>query len=151
MARNGVHAGTQFQRVLFATDFNPASLLAVSYAVALAQDNEAQLFLLHVIRSPERHRERIAIEFSVADAMYQLYEMVPKDIEFWHRPKAIVEHGEPAERILEVAGQREVDLIVLGLRQGCDHFSGDASAHLGWAVACKVISHAACPVLTVRA
>jgi nucleotide-binding universal stress UspA family protein len=151
MARNGVHAGTQFHRVLFATDFKPESLLAVSYAVAIAQDNEAQLFLLHVIRSPDKHRERIAVEFSVADAMYQLYETVPKDVEFWHRPKAIVEHGEPAERILEVAGRRDVDLIVLGLRQGGDRLGAGTTAYLGWTTAFKVIAHATCPVLTVRA
>jgi nucleotide-binding universal stress UspA family protein len=150
MARNGVHAGTQFHRVLFATDFKPESLHAASYAVAIAQDNEAQLFLLHVIRSPDKHRERIAIEFSVADAMHQLYEMVPKDVEFWHRPRAIVEHGEPAERILEAAEQRDVDLIVLGLRQGGDLLSTGASASLGWTTACKLIAHATCPVLTVR-
>ena len=150
MARDRIHAGTQFRRVLFATDFKRESLLAVSYAVAIAQDNEAQLFLLHVIRSPEKHRERIGVEVSVADAMYQLLELLPKSVDFWHRPRAIVEHGEPAERILEDVEQREIDLIVLGLRQGGNHLSGDASAYLGWATACKVISHATCPVLTIR-
>jgi nucleotide-binding universal stress UspA family protein len=150
MMHNGVYSGAQFHRVLFATDFRPESLSAASYAVSIAQDNEAQLFLLHVIRPPERHREKIAVEFSVADAMYQLYKLVPEDIEFWHRPKAIVEHGEPGERTLEAAEQRNVDLIVLGLRQDGDHLGIGATPCLGWTTACKVVAHATCPVLTVR-
>jgi nucleotide-binding universal stress UspA family protein len=150
LARNGVHPGTQFHRVLFATDFKRESLAAASYAIAIAQDNEAQLFLLHVIPPPDRHREKIAVEFSVADAMHQLYELVPKDVEFWHRPRAVVEHGEPGERILETCLQRDVDLIVLALGRASDHLGGSGAVQPGWTTAYKVIAHATCPVLTVH-
>ena len=53
-----------------------------------------------------------------------------------------------AERILEVAKERNANLIVLGIRRS-GGFPG-AVTHLPFATAHKVVSHATCPVLTVR-
>lgn len=147
MVANDVHIG--FQRLLLATDFKPESRAAAAYAFSMVQENrEAQLYLLHVIRSPERHREKTAVECSVANAMHQLYELVPGEAEFCSRPKLIVEHGDPGERILAIARQKETNLIVLGLRQGQRHL--EAATHLERTTAHTVVAHALCPVLTVR-
>ena len=144
--RNGIHNAARFNRVLFATDFSAESLAATRFAVSLAEENQARLVLLHVIcdlgsepkLSPEAH--------SVANVMYRLYGLVPKDAELWCRPEAIVEYGEPAERILEAAKQRGADLIVMGVRHG----RLGTATHLERSVAHKVVAHATCPVLTVR-
>ena len=51
--RSSVHTGGRFHRVLFPTDFTDASLAAAPYAISLAQENDARLVLLHVMRTPE--------------------------------------------------------------------------------------------------
>ena len=38
--------------ILYSTDFSPESLAAVPYAVSLAQENQARLYLLHVTETP---------------------------------------------------------------------------------------------------
>jgi nucleotide-binding universal stress UspA family protein len=66
----------------------------------------------------------------------------------WREPHFVVEHGPIAETVLEVAKERKADLIVLGVH----HPSGfpGAATHLPIAIAHKVVTHAECPVLTVR-
>lgn len=56
-------------------------------------------------------------------------------------------HGIPGKKILEIAEAEKADLIVPGVR----NFNSTLRAtHLPMAVAHQVISHASCPVLTVR-
>jgi nucleotide-binding universal stress UspA family protein len=86
-------------------------------------------------------------EMSVAEAIHQLYETVPQDAEPWP-PEVAVEYGEPADRIIEAAKQRGMDVIVLGVRNAAGHLG--AATHLERATAHKVVAHAPCPVLTVR-
>ena len=57
--RSGAHNGGRFRCVLFATDFQQCSLTAVRYALSLAQENQAQLVLLHVL---PKHRYRRAYQ-----------------------------------------------------------------------------------------
>jgi nucleotide-binding universal stress UspA family protein len=83
-----------------------------------------------------------------SEAMQCLSDIVPDDANLEFSWEAVVEYGEPAERIVEVAKQRGVDLIVLGVRKAT-HM--DAAVHLGSAIAHKVVAHAPCPVLTARA
>ena len=52
-ARVGAHNGGRFRSVLFATDFNDVSSVAAPYAVSLAQENQSQLILLHVLPQPK--------------------------------------------------------------------------------------------------
>lgn len=146
--RRGLHSDARFHGVLFPTDFTPESVTAAPYAVSLAQENQARLILLHVIPRSEDEVEAKPGELSVADAMYQLNEMVPQGAELWCRPEPVVEYGQPAGRILEAATERGVDLIVLGVRQAAGRLS--AATHLERSTVHKVVAHAVCPVLTVR-
>src|SRR5271156_1133237 len=148
--QNGAHSGGRFHRVLFAPDFSADSVAAAPYAVSLAHENHAHLVLLHVMRHPEaRNREEESrFELSVAEAIHQLYETLPKDLELFYPPEAVVEYGEAADRIITAAQQRRADLIVLGVRDAAGHIG--AATHLGRATAHKVVAHARCPVLTVR-
>jgi nucleotide-binding universal stress UspA family protein len=144
-AHKGLHNAARFRRVLFATDFTPESLAAAPYAISLAQENEARLVLLHVIPDPGSEVELP----SVADVMHKLYQIVPKDAELWCRPEAIVEYGDVPVRILDAAKERGADLIVIGVRDAAGRLG--AATHLERAVAHKIVAHAECPVLTVRA
>ena len=86
-------------------------------------------------------------ELEVA-AFYRLSAFVAGDSELWCELRAIVRAGVPAEKILGAAEKEQVDLIVLGVRNAKALMR---TTHLPVAVAHHVISHAACPVLTVRA
>jgi nucleotide-binding universal stress UspA family protein len=146
--RVGLHNGAQFHRILFATDFSPEAAAAASYAVSLAQETHARLLSLHVIPLRESHEEQQQVDLSVAEAIHQLYEVVPKNVELDAPQEVAVEYGDAAGRILEVAKRRIADLIVLGVR-GAEGRLG-AATHLERATAHKVVAHAGCPVLTVR-
>jgi nucleotide-binding universal stress UspA family protein len=143
-SRKGLHNAAKFQRVLYATDFTPESLAAAPYAISLAQENQARLVLLYVVPDPSPQTEQP----SVADLMNRLCRIVPKDAELWCRPEEIVEYGDAAQRILDVAKERSADLIVLGVRGAAGHLG--AATHLERSVAHKIVARAECPVLTVR-
>ena len=145
---NGTHNGAKFHCVLFATDSTPESLAAAPYAMSLAQENQARLMLLHVIRDHEQRKHQTLGESSVANVMFKLSELVPKKAEFWCRPEPIVEYGDPGERILEAASEHGADLIALGVRDAAGRLG--AATHLSRTTAHKVVAHAGCPVLTVR-
>jgi nucleotide-binding universal stress UspA family protein len=137
----------EFTEIIFATDFTPESLAAAPYAISLAQEFQANLTLLHVIEEP-KVGELVRAEELEAASGSRLRELVGPEVELWCTPHFEVERGPAAERILDVAQRRHADLIVLGVRGG----SGvpGAATHLPIAMAHKLVSHAACPVLTVR-
>ena len=148
--RSGAHNRAQFHRLLFATNFGPESTAAAPYAVSLATENKARLVLIHVMRSPRQRKDsdQKLFEISVAEAIHQLHEIVPNNNEFWP-PEVAVEYGEAGEQIVDSAKQRGADLIVLGVRSAAGHLG--AATHLERATAHKIVAHAHCPVLTVRA
>lgn len=144
--KRGAHRSARFRHVLFATDFSDESLAAAGYALSMAQENEARLTLLHVLKEEQALDK--ATEDRIANANFRLREIVPPVAESWCRPDAVVRFGKAADRILEVAKERDADLIVLGVR-GHRGLPG-ADTHLERATAHKVVAHAPCPVLTVR-
>lgn len=140
-------AGGNFHEILFATDFSPESLAAVPYAISLAQEYQAHLTLLHVIASPESG-DLVNPKELEASALRRMHALVPADAEMWCEPWFMVVEGETAETILDVADDRKADLMVLGVRQPTG--VPGAATHLPIATAHKLVSHAKCPVLTVR-
>jgi len=127
--------------ILFATDFSETSLAALPYAISLAQQNGARLYLLHVLQ-----RSAAASEMALRNGLRNL---VSPTIAMDCEPKVFIEYGPPAEKILEFADELAVDLIVLGVRQPPSYI--EATRHLRLATAYTVASQAVCPLLTVRA
>src|SRR6202521_2507303 len=137
-------ANLEFRHVLYATDFTPHSLAGASYAFSLAGEFRTQLIRLDVIAiEGERLYDRPG---PIEQALRKLEDLIPEEEDLRWAPEPIVEFGSPADRILKAAAERDADLIVLGVRS--DHI--DASTHLPWATAHKVVARANCPVLTVR-
>jgi nucleotide-binding universal stress UspA family protein len=140
-------AGGQFREILYATDFSTESQGAAAYAVSLAQEFQSRLILLHMI--PEQKAGDLVSAADVTTSAEKLLrKLVPPEAEAWCKPEYFVERGDPAEKILEIAKLRETDLIVLGVRP--EEGVPGAATHLPIATAHKVVSHATCPVLTVR-
>ena len=149
----GPHSPTEppreakFKKIVFATNFGEGSPAVATYAIALAQEYQAHLTLLHVLEHPKTGDLVRPHELEAA-ALDRLRRLVAHDTELWCEPKAIVLEGTPAERILETAEKENADLIVLGVREAKGVLR---ATHLPGAVAHQVVSHATCPVLTVRA
>jgi len=146
--RTGAHRGGHFRRVLYASDFSREAQAAAPYAISLAEDNQARLLLLHVMRDPAGRKSLQAKPDSVANIMHELYEIVPSGADNWCRPEATVRFGAPADKILEAARELDADLIVLGVRDPGKHIG--AATHLERATAHQIVVRAICPVLTIR-
>ena len=139
----------RFQHIVFATDFSDDSLAALPYALSLAEEDQAQLTLLHVVEEPAAG---IAdLEEVKAFLMRRLQKLVPPEAELWCQAECLLEFGRqfarPAARILEIARDQAADLIVLGVRPV--HGKLGLVAHLASTTA-QILTEAACPVLTVR-
>lgn len=127
--------------ILFPTDFTPESLAAASYAISLAREHQARLFLLHVVESDATGDE----EASLQD---RLRSLVGSETGLWCEPKAQVATGNAANEINRLAEELAVDLIVLGPKR---RPILPGATHLPASTAYRVVSQASCPVLTVRA
>lgn len=147
-AKRHMHKSAQFHNVLFAADFSPASVAAAPYAISMAQENQARLLLLNVMKEPERGATEKAVQDAVSNATAQLHELVPESAESWCKPETIVLTGNPADKILEAARERHADLIVVGLHDYAGHLA--AATHLARSTAHKIVANATCPVLTVK-
>jgi nucleotide-binding universal stress UspA family protein len=137
----------EISRILFATDFSPESNAAAPYAVSLAEECQAHVTLLHVIEEP-KIGELVRADELMKSSAQLLRNIMPPEAELWCVPEYVVEQGVAADKILEVAERCRAELIVLGVRRPSG-FPG-AATHLPIAIAHKVVSRAACPVLTVR-
>jgi len=127
--------------ILCPIDFTAASLAALPYAISLAQENQARLYLMNVAPNPMTEGEEISLA-------KRLRALVPAEAQLWCEPKVIVEFGEAGDKIMEQAEELGIDVIVLGIRP-VSTLAGTRT-HLGTATAYKIVSHAICPVLSVR-
>ncbi len=138
-----------FQHILFATDFSDNSLAELAYAVSLAEEDQAKLTYLHVVEQPAAGIANL--DEVTAALMLRLQNLLPSDAEPWCLAECLLEFGRqfvsPAQRILEVARAQLADLIVLGVRPV--HGNLGLTTHLSSTTA-QILTHAACPVLTVR-
>jgi nucleotide-binding universal stress UspA family protein len=142
---------------LFATDFGPASLHALPYAIAFANQLGAKLVLLHVapiMPMPEGfHWSETTGDVTVmqdnarAEALQRLQELILQNDPLVLEPQFTVKFGAPSKKILQVADTLKADLIIMGLNRS-SHI--DTLSHMPWATAYEVVCSASCPVLTVR-
>jgi len=147
----------EFRRILFATDFGPASLNALPYAVSLASDNKARLMMLHVVTpvpvldiGPYWYTGTDMVEqqkAARAKTLDRLRKLMPPEANLPSDPEFLVGFDFVPDAILKIAADSEADLIVVGVNQSA---WARVSAHLPWATAYEVVCHARCPVLTVR-
>jgi nucleotide-binding universal stress UspA family protein len=134
-----------FASILFATALTTDSLRANQYAVALAEQANAKITLLHVVEQKTPPDHAIAVDIRRA-LLKRVKELVPEDVASWCTPKFRVEYGKPSMEVTRAAHDVRADLIVLSA-----HDSQALSDHAPWATVSKIIAKAPCPVLVVRA
>jgi nucleotide-binding universal stress UspA family protein len=149
----------EIRRVLFATDFGPASLNALPYAVDIANVSDGELILLHVV-SPISiaevgpywypdidYKERQAVDEQ--DALRRLKELIPDSASLKCSVKYVVSNHLLPDAIVGSAMQHAANLIVMGVK-GSGAGAARTAAHVPLAVAHDVVCRSKCPVLTVR-
>lgn len=156
-----------FKRILCPVDLSGFSLEAVKLAVKIAESSGATLYLLHVMDNP--FDELYMTPITQADpASIELYQgeslerakIIRATVEhseillkqFCHEwvkslPKVryLVASGDPFEKILDIAEDHRIELIVLAT-----HGRTGVKRLIIGNVAEKVVRHAPCPVLTVK-
>ena len=135
-------ASVGVRSIVCATDFSLGSLRAAEVAVSLAHEYQADLTLVHVVEEVLTELPGPAIQL----AEQRLHEMIPSEPKLQYEPEVVVEIGPVADRILAVANELIVDIIVMGVR-GAGAFAETAS-HFG-SIAHRVVALAPCPVMTV--
>ncbi|MBI4481813.1 MAG: universal stress protein [Acidobacteria bacterium] len=132
------------KHILVTTDFSEGSADAMSYALSLAQESQARVTLLHVLDDPAGEipdRYRAVLLRGIRE---QLQEMVPDEVRNWCEVTTEVEVGVPYRRILTLAAERSVDLLVMNI-----HGKGMLDRALLGVTAERVIRAAPCPVLAI--
>ncbi len=143
----------RFHRILCPVDFSASSIGALTYAIDLAEEADAQLTVLHAIEVPPELREHhIAADFNVdevraaaeATCLQRLRQLIPGQARTYCTVESVVVEGSAGREILRQAAQRKSDLIVMGVRgRGAVDLMvfGSNTQH--------VVRSATCPVLSV--
>jgi nucleotide-binding universal stress UspA family protein len=137
------------KKILVPHDFSETSEAAVRYALALAHNFGARLYLLHV---SDKARFEMATEFplgldgTLEDAVRErLVKILTPREQVAFKPVFDFRSGSPAAEISRYAKECDIDLIVMGT-----HGRGLVAHAVLGSVAEKVVRTAPCPVLTVR-
>lgn len=137
-----------YKKVMFATDFDEVGIQAAYKAKKIAEENNAELFLMHVVEPIPAYiypgfTGFTEFEISIREqAKKELAALAKKlDVESSH---SILEFGFTKHEILRVAEQKKIDLIVTG-----SHGKHGLALLLG-STANAILHGAQCDVLIVR-
>jgi nucleotide-binding universal stress UspA family protein len=141
-----------FQRILFPTDFSPIAEHAFGYALGVAREFGARLFILHVINEQAdlrgfylKDHDYEEVEADIATSAQRMMDEFRAGIEGYDNHEGRVITGVPYAEILNVAKEDDAELIVMGTHghTGVEHLLFGSTAE-------RVLRHADCPVMTVR-
>lgn len=136
-----------FKKILFATDFSPASETALQYATALARDSAALLLIAHVEEMPMPYAGGEMYfaqpEYPNPEIKKMLQAVVPPDKSVRYEHRLVM--GTAADDVVRVAEEEGADLIVIGT-----HGRTGLMRVLMGSVAESIMRLAKCPVLTVK-
>jgi nucleotide-binding universal stress UspA family protein len=137
------------RNILVATDFSKASTAALPYAIGLAQQYAAKVFVAHALR-PEPHLTvplepmPVSDDLVWVDAKRNLAKFVPGDAVRNLTYETILRRGDFWDVISRIIQEDDIDLVVSGThgRQGLRKLVLGSDAE-------KIYRRATCPVLSV--
>lgn len=143
----------KIERILFPIDFSEGAMNALDYAISLAKEYNAKLYLLHVVHDVSMTAGWQVPHIRIDELYRSMEESASKELEKCCQEELkgvkdiekIVLKGIPDDEILKVARDKKIDLIIIGThgRTGIDRLLFGSTAE-------KVVRKAPCPVLSVR-
>ncbi|HXH50424.1 MAG TPA: universal stress protein [Terriglobia bacterium] len=132
----------RLKKILYCTDFSEYSGRALTYALSLAMEYNAELTLLHVL---EEMPPTDDLQEGVVEVTKRLEGLAPSEADDWCRIRTAVRIGKPYQQILQIALETETDLVVMGVRgrNAVDLALFGSTTH-------RVIQLGTCPVLVVH-
>lgn len=137
-----------YKKVLFATDFDEVGISAARKAKKIADENQAQLYLVHVVEPIPAYAYPGFAGF--AEVEVSIREQAEKELDNLARELGVdsahlfIEFGSTKNEVLRVAKEQNVDLIVTG-----SHGKHGLALLLG-STANAILHGAECDVLIVR-
>ena len=134
-------------KILCPVDFSEFSDAALATAVPLARAKQGSLYLLHVVEPiPPMGAGHTAIAFTDRD-MRELQSRLNDTLSNVNDVivERYMEHGDPANEIVDFAEEHGIDLIVMGTHGR----TGMSRVAMG-SVAERIVRKATCAVLTVK-
>jgi nucleotide-binding universal stress UspA family protein len=148
-------APPRYRHILCAVDFSDSSLRALRHALALAEEADAHVRVLHVLElQPESDVPEMPILTANLKAYHdqlkqaarqRLAASIPEDVREYCTVEEGVATGKPYVEILREAREGNADLIVMGVRG-----RSAADVVLFGSTTQHVVRQATCPVLTMR-
>ena len=146
-------ASVLLKRILCPVDFSDSSMKALTYALSLAQEADAQLIVMHVMEGLPERDAPMYNRFDLSryeqaltdDARERLQNAIPDEARSWCTPEALLGSGKAYREILHVALDRDAHLIIMGV-----HGRNPVDLMLFGSTTQHVVRQATCPVLTLR-
>jgi len=135
---------SHLNRILFCTDFSENSLRALSHALSLTAEYNAELTLLHVLKDIPSGS---SIDEATATAMEHLDNLIPPEkLKAGRiRSRSMVRRGSAYEQIIQLALEAQTDVVIMAVRG-----RGALNAAVFGSTTYRVIQLGPCPVLAVH-
>ena len=134
----------RFRRILVTTDFSDGTPDALAYAFSVAQENESQVTLMHVLHDISADLSGKYRDSLINGLRRQLDDMVPAEARNWCDIVTRVETGVPYRIILRIIEDERPDLLVMNI-----HGKGMLDRALLGSTAERVVRAASCPVMMI--
>ncbi|MGC1962188.1 MAG: universal stress protein, partial [Candidatus Sulfotelmatobacter sp.] len=130
-------------RILFCTDFSENSERALSYAISVTEEYDAELILLHVLeQAPSLAAKTKA---AIATATEKLDKLIPQAKRKTLKIKTVVRTGKPYQQIIQLVKEAQIDTVVMGVRG-----RGALDQAVFGSTTYRVLQLGSCPVLAVQ-
>jgi universal stress protein A len=138
------------KRILVPVDFSEPSMKALPYALSLARQFRAELFLVHIVEQIVYPGDWMIPPFPSGDFASESREQLVEKLrnacgDGSAKITPIVRFGRAWQEVVAIAREQDCDMIVLATHG----YTGLKHVLLG-SVAEKIVRHSPCPVLTVR-
>ncbi|HXM46984.1 MAG TPA: universal stress protein [Pyrinomonadaceae bacterium] len=155
ISENSRAPALQLRKILLPTDFSGCANYALPYAATIARATGATIICVHVVEPivPAVGYSGLAEPMPMTDISEQLEDSAERELpqladceEFnGLEVEEVIVHGDAAAEIVRVAGEHQVDLIVVSShgRTGLGRIIFGSTAE-------AVVRHASCPVLVVK-
>ncbi len=129
-------------RILFCTDFSENSERALTYAISVTEEYDAELILLHVLeqaQSPAKTKAAMAI------ATEQLDKLIAPRKRKTLKIETVVRTGKPYQQIIQLVTETQIDTVVMAVRG-----RGALDQAVFGSTTYRVLQLGSCPVLAVQ-